>query len=60
MALEVFWRVSDIEFEFLIKNMDVHMHTDIELFYVMEGQIDFTLEESNISGEGGFSDCQCR
>ncbi len=35
-----------IEFEFLIKkNMDVHMHTDIELFYVMEGQIDFTLEE---------------
>lgn len=35
-----------IEFEFLIrKNEDVHMHSDVELFYVMEGTVDFVLED---------------
>jgi beta-xylosidase/AraC-like DNA-binding protein len=38
--------VAMIEFEFLInKSKEMHMHADIELLYVMEGQLDFILED---------------
>lgn len=41
-----------IEFEFLIRrNQEIHMHADIELFYVMEGQMDFTLEDKQYKME---------
>ncbi len=35
-----------IDFEFRIgKSENVHTHLDIELFYVLEGRVDFTIEE---------------
>lgn len=35
-----------LEFEFLIRKIDeVHMHADIEFFYVMEGSVAFSLED---------------
>lgn len=38
-----------IEFEFLINNkQDIHMHANIELFYVMEGNVHFFLEDKEI------------
>lgn len=47
MTLVIFLEdVIMIEFEFLIKkSLDVHIHSDIELFYLMEGQVDFYLED---------------
>jgi beta-xylosidase/AraC-like DNA-binding protein len=35
-----------LEFEFLIQKMvEMHMHADIEFFYVMEGNVEFTMED---------------
>ena len=39
-----------LEFEFLIrKTEDIHMHADIEFFYVMEGNVTFSLEDKQYS-----------
>lgn len=35
-----------IDFEFrIVKSENVHTHLDIELFYVLEGRVDFTIED---------------